>query len=180
MSDRDFASEMRSVIDSATDNAVSLHGGYTPRKLASDIVHQLKMTDPELLDGWLSDQAEQILWRTINDIDRSSRGHLRATATRRAFALAAGAYAEGDTEALKEYLSLRFTVEDGTRRPLRNLRQADLLFVSASYASQAKRSTFMATVMAKLAERVGDGKVEDVYTDAELEKIFGSFAEENG
>lgn len=177
MTTRDFATEMRQTIDDATESAVNSDGGYTPRKLASDIVNNLRLHDPELLSGWLDYQAEHIVWKMVNDIDRSSRGHARATATRRAFSEAIGEHNEGDSTALKEYLQLRFTVEDGTRRPLRSLKRADLLFVSNSYTAQAKRSTFMATVMAKLAEKVGDGKVEDVYDDAKLEKIFGSFSE---
>lgn len=172
---RDFAKEMRDVIDAATEREIATSGGYVPRKLASDIANELQINDPELLSGWLTDQAEHILWRTINDIDRSGRMHARATAGRRAFASAAGAYADGNPEPLREYMDLRFTVEDGTRRPLRHLRGPDLMFVSGTYSALAKRNTFMATVMQKLAEKVGSGTVEEHYDDAKLESIFGSF-----
>jgi len=50
--ERDYAAEMRAVIDSETS-----HGPYVSRQAAADIVEKLRANDPHLLDGWLSQPA---------------------------------------------------------------------------------------------------------------------------
>ena len=101
MTDRDYAAEMRYIIDRDADPA---DGPYVPRVAASKIVAKLRETDPEFLAAWLDAQAEQFVYQAIIDRDRSRRSHERATAGRSAFAKAAQAFEGGDPAALTEWL----------------------------------------------------------------------------
>jgi hypothetical protein len=158
---RNYATDMRAVIDEATDG-----GPYIPRIIASEIVAKLQATDPELLHGWLTEQAEHFIWQAINDRDRSRRASATHQIRRGAFADAAG---NGTTSS---YLNLPFTVEDGTRRHLGTLRKPDLLYVSADYQRRADENRFLGQVMAAIAKRIGDRAVADVYTEEQLRAIF--------
>lgn len=74
MGERDFAAEMRAVIDTATEGTP-----YVARVVAGEIVEKLRANDPDLLAGWLDAHAESLLWQAINDRDRSARAHAKAS-----------------------------------------------------------------------------------------------------
>lgn len=61
MSTRDFAAEMRAVIE-----AEAAGGPYVSAVVAAHIVDKLRATDPELLDGWLQAGAVQFLRHAIS------------------------------------------------------------------------------------------------------------------
>jgi hypothetical protein len=100
---RNYVAELRALIDAETN-----HGAYVPRQVAEKLVAYLRETDPELLSGWLDDQAEHFIWQMINDRDRSRRAQGKERANRVAFAVAAGQYAEGDAAALGAFLDMPF------------------------------------------------------------------------
>ena len=167
--DRDFAAEMRHVVDEAT-----AQGPYVPRQLATEIAEKLRANDPGLLDGWLDAQAEHFVWQMINDRDRSARAHVRATSKRGAFADAAKDHATGNPRAFYDFLSMRFTVENGTRRSLATLTAGDLKFVADDYQSREQKNAFMKTVMLRLAKKVGADTVADHFTNEQLAAMFDS------
>lgn len=118
---RDYAAEMRAVIDAEAT------GTYVPTVVAAHIAEKLRQTDPELLSGWLDAQAEQILRHTINLRDCSQRTAARHSRSRSVFAEDAAAAEAGEPERLAGWLSTRFTVEDGSRKPLGEMAKEELL-----------------------------------------------------
>lgn len=170
MSERDYAHDMREVIDAACSG-----GGYKPPQLATEIVAKLRANDVELLDGWLQAQAEHFIWQMINDIDRSRRTHARYAGPRGAFADAAQQYSNGQAGALRDFLTLRFTVADGSRPELAALTAADLTYVADDYERREQKNALMKAVMRALAKKVGTGTVGDHFTNEQLAAMFDSF-----
>ena len=160
---RDYAAEMRAIIDAETS-----HGPYISRVVAREIVEKLSTNDPELLNGWLLAQAEQLIWAAINTVDRSTRSRARATGSRSDFAAAAAEHGEGDSEKLSHWLVSRFVVADGTRRALATLTKDDLLFVAEKYEDRSKANAFEAVFMRTLARKVSDGTVADHFTEEQI------------
>lgn len=169
MADRDYAKEMRGVIDEATS-----HGPYVPRQLSTEIVEKLRVNDLELLTGWLDEQAEHFVWQAINDRDRSVRSHVRQTSRRSAFADAAKAHAEGAKAAFRDFLSMPFTVENGSRCSLASLHADDLLFVASDYEQRERDNGLMKAFVRALAKKVGKGTVADHFTNEQLTAMFDS------
>jgi hypothetical protein len=179
MSDRDYAKDMRAVIDEASEA-----GPYLPKRLATEIVEKLRANDLDLLEGWLSDQAEHFIWQAINDRDRSARSHAAATRDRTAFKEAAeafegaqmAAHAGGAGNKLRDFLSMRFTVSDGSRRALATLTGADLMYVGDQYKKRERENAFWKVFAYSLAKKVGDGTVGDHFTNGQLSAMFSSIS----
>lgn len=169
MSDRDFAVEMRAIIDAETSAS-----GYMSRLVANDIVAKLEANDPELLDGWLRAHAETLIWAAINTRDRSLRTHARQTANAGRFAAAAEAAEDGDMEPLQGFLSVPYVVQDGSRKRLADLTKDDLLFVAARYDVRAKENALNAAFARALAKKVGKGVVSDHFDDNTLATMWTS------
>lgn len=183
-SDRDYAKDMRGVIDEAAS-----HGPYIPKQLATEIVEKLRVNDLELLQGWLDAQAEHFVWQAINDRDRSARSHAAATRDRGAFADAAEAF-ESDQMAehsggtasgrgkkgLRDFLSMRFTVADGSRRKLGTLTATDLTYVGDRYEKRENENAFWKVFVRALAKKVGKGTVGDHFDNAQLTQMFSSLS----
>ncbi len=166
---RDFAAEMRALIDTETS-----HGPYVSRLIAREIVEKLEANDPDLLTGWLMVHAERLIWAAINERDRSSRSRARTSGPRSAFAAASDEHDAGDSTALGHWLDSRFVVEDGSRRVLADLKKADLLFVAETYQNRAAQNSFEAAFFTALAKKVRTGTVADHFTEAKLAELRAS------
>jgi hypothetical protein len=169
VSARDFAAEMRAVIDAEPGE-----GPYVSRTVAAQIVEKLTVTDPDLLSGWLYGHAELLLWQAINDRDRSTRAHARATAGRSVFARALESQAAGDDAPLRGFLEVPYVCSDGSRRQLADLCADDLRFVADGYDTTAKRAGMHAAFMRSLAKKVGGGRVADHFTNQALADLWHS------
>lgn len=167
---RDFVTEMRAVIDAEAT------GTYVPTVVASHIAEKLRETDPELLAGWLDAQAEQILRHAINLRDCSQRTAARHSRPRSVFAEDAAAAEAGETERLAGWLSTRFTVEDGSRKPLAEMGKDDLLFVADAYEARAKENKLTAAFAKAIARKVKTGVVSDHFTDTQLSTMWDSLS----
>lgn len=167
--ERDYCGEMRKIVDIAT-----AAGSYVPKTVAKEIVERLKANDPGLLRGWLWAQAAHFVWQMINDRDRSARSTARATEGRRRFRAAADAHDNGNTEPIRAFLILPFTVEDGSRKQLGKLNRGDLLFVADTYDQRARENALMSAFLKAVAKKVGDDLVQDHYTDEKLADLFDS------
>lgn len=165
MSERDFAAEMRAVVDAETS-----HGAYVARAAARDVVEKLTINDPELLNGWLHEQAEKLIWQLINDRDRSRRGAAR-TQGRSVFAELIEASKDGDTSGLGRYLQAPYVIEDGSRKPLAELMKDDLIYVADQYEHRAKSNAFEAAFIRAIARKVGKGTVADHFTESKLMEL---------
>lgn len=165
--ERDYAAEMRQVIDEQT----AASEPYVSRTVAREIVEKLTVNDPDLLHGWLEAQAEQLIWAAINQRDRSHRAYARVANSRSVFASAAADAEGGDTTALGHWLSCRYVIADGSRSALADLTKADLLFVADSYDARARHNAFEAVFMRALAKKVRNGCVADHFTDEQIAKL---------
>lgn len=173
MSDRDYAAEMRAIIDTEVNPA---DGPYEARVAASKIVAKLQETDPEFLTAWSVAQAEQNVYQAIIDRDRSRRSHERATGGRSVFGRAAEDFAGGDVDALGGWLTVVFVVDGNTRKTLGSLTAPDLLSVAAGYQRRADESALECAFFRALAKKVGKGTVGDHFTDEEVRRLRESIS----
>lgn len=171
-----YARRMQDVTDAYTAS-----GPYVSRIAASEIIAKLRVQDPDLLAGWLDEQAEHFLWQMINDRDRSRRGHLAATSGRSAFRDAADAAEQGDETALRPYLDGHvYAVADGSRRRLATLTRPDLEYVAGGYEKRARSNAFRGTFMRTLAKKVAPGRVvEDYFTEAQIAVMMSSLPDDD-
>jgi hypothetical protein len=169
MSERDYAFEMRQVIDAETGQEP-----YSSPVVAAHIVEKLQATDPELLDGWLHAQAVGFIRHAINLRDCSSRSHARATSGRSVFAEQAAAHEAGDESALSGWLNVVHVVEDGTRKRLADMTKPDLGFAADTYARRAAENQLAESFLRALAKKVGRGKVSDHFDDEKLSSLWNS------
>lgn len=167
---RDYAAEMRAVIDGQAT------GTYVPGVVAVEIVEKLRANDPDLLAGWLDAQAPQILRHAINLRDASQRTAARHARPRSVFAEDAAAAEAGEPERLAGWLGTRFTVEDGSRKPLAEMAKDDLLFVADAYEARARENKLTAAFAKAIARRVGTGVVGDHFTDEQLSTMWDSLS----
>lgn len=167
MSERDYAAEMRAVMDAETGD-----GPYTSVVVAEQIVEKLRATDPDLLHGWLDAQAVGIVRHAINLRDCSQRSHARVMAGRSVFRDAAEAAEAGDTGPLSRFLGTVYVVEDGSRVRLSEMRSPDLLFVADTYAKRAAENLLQEAFLRGLAKKVGKKKVSDLYDEAKLAEMW--------
>lgn len=167
---RDFVTEMRAVIDAEAT------GTYVPTVVAAHIAEKLRETDPELLAGWLDAQAEQILRHAINLRDCSQRTAARHARPRSVFAKDAAAAEAGEPERLVGWLSTRFTVEDGSRKPLAEMQREDLLFAGDAYEARARENKLTAAFLKAISRKVKTGVVADHFTDEALTAMWDSLS----
>ena len=167
----DYATRMRAAIDQHTGD-----GPYVPRIAATEIVAKLRKNDPELLAGWLDEQAEHFVWQAINDRDRSRRSRAVHTGRSSVFREAATAAETGNVAPLRAFLDAPYTVADGSRRRLGELRREDLLFVAGEYTRTAHENGMKAAFHNALAKKVGDGTVAEHFTEPQLAAMWDSIA----
>lgn len=165
---RDYATEMRKLIDS---EAV---GTYIPGLVAAAIVEKLRVIDPNLLTGWLDAQAEQFLRMAINDRDRSQRTAARHSLKRSVFAADTKAAEAGEPDRLVRWLDIRFTIADGNHAPLKDLTGTDLQYVSETYENRARENQLTAAFLTAIAKKIGTGRVSEHFTDEQLDLMWGS------
>lgn len=169
MSARDYAAEMRAIIDEATS-----HGPYAPPVVAQEIVDKLRVNDPDLLTGWLDAQAVNFVRDAINYRDRSNRTHARQTAGRSVFRENAEAFEAGDDEAMAGWLETVYKVEDGTKLALGEMFKPDLLYVADDYRRIAAENRMSEAFMRALAKKVGAKKVSEVFDEEKLAHLWDS------
>jgi hypothetical protein len=168
---RNYVAEMRSVIDSETAS-----GDYSSPLVAEHIVKKLRVTDPDLLDGWLHAQAVQFVRHMINLRDCSARTHARTAARRSAFADSAALHAAGDERAMVGWLDVVHVLEDGGRKRIAEMTAAELGFVADAYDARANENALHAAFLRAVAKRVGKRKVSDVFTEQKLTTLWQSIA----
>jgi hypothetical protein len=169
MQERDFVSEMRTLIDKEAA------GEYVSGIVAAEIVGKLRANDPELLLGWLEAQAVTLIHQVINHRDRSRRTHARTAGPRSVFAAAATEHDGGNSATLCDLLATHYVVDGANlRKPLGSMNAADLQFVSARYDQRAADARMEGAFFAALARKVGDGTVSDHFDEAQLRAMRNS------
>ena len=171
---RDYAAEMRALIDAETAGAP-----YLAAATAMHIVEKLRAADPQLLAGWLDAQAAQFVQQAIAGRDRSARAHARTASARAAFAADARRAQAGDTSALASWLSTTFVTEGGLRMRLAEMRRGDLLYAAEGYGRRAADQLMQEAFLRVLARKVGRGTVGEHYDDAKLAAVWRSVSSVN-
>lgn len=171
LTERDYRTEMRAVIDAET-----AAGNYVSGLVAEQIVAKLAETDPDLLDGWLRANAAFLVRHFINLRDCSTRTRARTQARRVEFAAAAGKFEDGDADAMTSFLDVVHVVEDGTRKRLADLTSTDLAHVAADYEARAAENQMHATFLRAIAKKVGRRTVGQVFDEKTLTAMWLSLA----
>jgi hypothetical protein len=169
--DRDYAAEMRAVIDAETAG-----GPYVSPQVAEHIVNKLRVTDPDLLDGWLHAQAVNFIRHAINLRDCSTRSHARVTSGRSVFAADAKLHEAGKADAMAGWLAVVHVMEDGSRKRIADMTATDLTAVAEDYDARARENGLHAAFLKAVAKKVRKGKVSDHFSDATLASLWQSIA----
>lgn len=166
--ERNIAAEMRALIDQETEDEAP----YTPVIIAERIVGKLREQDPDLLQAWLDAHAVQMVRTAVNQRDASRRAYARMATGRALFRDAAHAAEAGDKGPLSRFMNTVYTIEDGTRVRLREMQARDLSFVADGYDRRATDNRMQAAFFKALAQRVGVGKVSDVFDEGRLTELW--------
>lgn len=169
--DRDTASEIRQRIDQAAADAGDV---YHARVMAQELLAKLKIDAPELLEMWLHQQAEHLLYQAIVARDRVLRAGQRKRKVTAAFSAAVRAAGAGNTDALSGWLSTPFTAADNLRKPLGKMTRDDLLYAAQGYQRRAELNMLTGTFLRVLAKRLAAGEmVEQKFTETDLMQMWG-------
>lgn len=168
---RDYAREMRELIDKTAT------GEYAPPLLAAQLVNRLRAEDPELLQGWLDEQAVQFLRHAINQRDAAVRTHNRRFQARSVFSGAVSAFRAGNQYALQGFREEHYPVASGTKKPFGQMTHQDLLYAAESYRQRKDQNALQEAFLRAVAERVGtDQVVQDVFDEDQLKTMWHSLS----
>jgi hypothetical protein len=169
--ERDYAAEMRAIIESET-----AEGPYTAAAVAHHIVDKLIATDPELLQGWLDAQAVYIVRLAIVERDRVNRSVARSNSSskRSIFQNAVVAAELGHTAPLGKWLSTVFVAREGVRLKLSEMRKDDLEYCAKMYNRKSNEMLMQEAFLLALAKSVGKGQVKDLYDEKKLSELWRS------
>lgn len=175
---REYVQEMRDVVTGAMETARTQGETFQHGALAHKIVAELRDRDSELLSGWMDLQAVEILRQYIGTIDRSSRAKERHKASRKAFGDAVERHKAGDPDAMTRFLNVTFVVDEASNRmQLGNMKKQDLRYAADSYQRQADANAFEASFLNALADKVGDKKVKEIFTEEQILKMRNSLTQ---
>lgn len=175
MSERDYLGEMTALVIAATQ------GPYVAPVVAAEIVDKLLIQDPELLAGWLHDQAAELLAGMIRRRDQSIRAHARVDCPRSVFAKAVAEHEKATkvgvkNEALTNWMQVHYTLSTNVRMPLRMMNKDHLLDVSGQYRRRADENRMHSVFLAALATKVKDGTVADHFTEERIAEMWTSLS----
>jgi hypothetical protein len=159
---RDFASEMEDVFNRHTADRDS----YVLRDVAAKVIAWCQHNDPELLQGWLSLRAQDMIWDTLNKREQSNRLKAQRSTKHAVFNRALEAAYNGNAQPAREQMSMldaKFScTPNHDRKKYRTMTSEEVLHVARNYARIEKHSglrrAFHEMVAAKLlpGEVVGD------------------------
>lgn len=167
----EYMVKMRALIDQMANPEA---GPYSSPKIALKIVEYLRLEDPDLLNGWLHEQAAHMVREMINARDRSRRAHVRATSQRSVFKEAAEQFEGGNRGELIQWSETVHVVGDGTRKRLAELTAEELLHVSERYENTENESRMMKVFLRAIAKKIGNGRVEDYFDNDQLRRMWTS------
>jgi hypothetical protein len=173
---RDLAGSLRLIIDQEIEKAGPV---WTSAEVAARVVTHLRINDPELLAKWLDAQAVPIIRGAITSIRASRRASAAGARNKSAsvFQEAVRKYEAGDESALSPWLDTDFVInQDQQRKRLGDMEQEDLVYAAEAYTDQARYSTMKAAFLRAIANRVGAGTVEQVFSNEDLARLWRSLA----
>jgi hypothetical protein len=169
---RDYAGEMDAVLTQFTSPEES----YVLRDVAAKVMAWCEENDPDLLEGWLKLQAQDMIFHTLSRIEQSTR-HKSERGTKHAvFAAALASAANGDYAPAKEQLSIldaRYAVgPKSDRKKYRSMTKTEVLAVAGNYGRMEKHSKLRRMFHEMVAEHLVEGEVVgDKFTATQLYNI---------
>jgi hypothetical protein len=173
---RDYLGEMHAKITALTQGS-----DWIPARVAQDLFTQLLDTDPDLLNGWITERVVHFLHEEITQQTRKRNGHARSRAAR--FGKAAKNYEDAVTEEERiiagENLSLFFAEHavdaKNTRKQALEMTGTEHLYVATTtYRVKGNRLLMLAAFHEAIAERIGDQRTGDVLTEEQYIALFTS------
>lgn len=165
---RDYAKEMRSIMESERANP-----DYTIATARDRIVEKLRDGDRDLWFGWLDLAGPGTVWEALDRIDRGHRHQTKQQALRGRFAEAAAGHAAGDSTALLSFTAMPIRVGAGTM-PLGQLGASQLLAAKAGYDQRANSERMMSAFLGALLKKVGKRTVGEVFPEEQLDRMWRS------
>lgn len=165
---RDYAGEMRSIMESERANP-----DYTIATARDRIVEKLRESDRDLWFGWLDLAGPGTVWEALDRIDRNTRHMTKQQAVRARFAEAAQGHAGGDSSALLKFIEMPIRVGAGTM-PLGKLGASELLAAKTGYDQRAASERMMGAFLGALIKKVGNRTVEEVFPEEQLDRMWRS------
>jgi hypothetical protein len=180
MADRNYVAEMRERIDSWQDGS-----DESAKDLAAKLYKDISENDADLIAGWTKQLALSHLARAFHERRGSARqqerraagaelskhssvfGNPDASEADRAEALAA-------MERLTTFEAKVVVNDDGETKSIGRMTGPDNLFVSRRFGRSSKRDGLLAQFYLKVAEKVGDRTVEDVFSVAAYAELRAS------
>ena len=171
MSERDYAADMREIIDQYRNKPT-----YNAAFVAEEIVERLLAGDRELLYGWLQAHAATTISTAIRAIDAASRSQARQNAKASLFAAAAAEAERGNDQPLRHgFLQATYVINgNNERKRLRDMTAEDVRFVATGYEDRANSALMEAAFFRAVAKKIGNRTVGEVFTNAQLTELRGS------
>jgi hypothetical protein len=173
--ERSFSAEMSQLINDRLE--VETGSDVVPAILAWDLVTQLRDSDPELLNGWLHENAKAFLADMLRRRISSLRSRARIHAGRSDFQRAVSKFNNGDNAALNSWTSVRYVVNDSnTQRLLLDMNGEDLNYAASRYSRSANAALLEEAFLRALAAKVGKKTVGQVFTEDQIDRMYNSIS----
>jgi hypothetical protein len=162
---------MSDILDEATTGS-----SYVASMVAHDVVARLEAQDPELLLGWLKENAHLLVRLMIIKRDGTNRNHARrGQAGAGQFLEAVKQAKKGDTSALSDWLNTVYVVDGKlTRKRLRDMTVAEVLYAADSYQARARTNLLQAALLKAVAKKMGNrsGTVVEILDNTQLNLLW--------
>lgn len=146
----------------------TIEGDYVASVEANRFLQMMRAEHPEELDEWLEANAATFIARSLSRMERRAREVTRAHAF-------AAAVDSGDEQRLSLFRQTFVIDDSNTRRPMGDMRGADCSFVADAYERSGLTDLAIASFWRALAAKAGDKPVSSVISEADCERLLGSF-----
>jgi|SRR5688572_9066041 len=167
---RDYAREMDDLFIKIIDNKES----YVLRDVAAEAHQWCQEHDPDLLNGWLELQAEDMMWHALNRRETADRAKASRVNRHAVFEQALQSAApDGDRREAKAYLSMldtRFACNSSQeRKKYGQMTKTEVLHVAGTYGKLEQRSKLRRMFHEMVANGLSEGQtVGDQFTPRRL------------
>lgn len=150
-------------MDAVLTRFTSQQDTYVLRDVAAKVMAWCQENDPELLNGWLELQAQDMLWHTLTRREQNDRLRTQRATKHAVFANALRSAANGDYEPAKEQLSIldaRYACNPGReRKKYRSMTKEEVLHVAGNYGRVESHSRLRRIFHETVARSLEEGEV---------------------
>lgn len=167
---RDYVREMDELFKKLVDDRDS----YVLRDVANEALVWCEQNDPELLQGWLALQAEDMMWHALSRMQAGERARATRVNQHAVFQDALRSASSGDNQTkARDYLSMldaRFACNPGHEHKKYGLMtKEEVLYVATTYQRLENRSRLRRMFHEAVARELKEGEtVQDVFSPHRL------------